>query len=150
MKAVIQRVKEASVMIDGHIKSEIGQGYLILLGVEVTDTEDDAQLLAVKIANLRICEDENGKMNLSLLDVKGSALIVSQFTLLANCRHGRRPDFFGAAKPDVSIPLYEYFTKKLEECGIDEVKTGEFGADMQVSLVNDGPVTICLDTKELR
>lgn len=148
MKAVIQRVLSSKVEIDGKTAGEINKGYLILLGVEVNDTEKDADKLLNKTVNLRIFEDDNGKMNLSLLDVGGEVLVVSQFTLLANVRHGRRPDFLNAAKPDVSIPLYEYFCEKMKEYDV-KVETGVFGADMQVSLVNDGPVTIIIDSKEL-
>ena len=150
MIAVIQRVKNANVKVDNVIISEIEHGYLILLGVENGDTDKDIEKLSNKIVNLRIFEDDNEKMNLSLLDVQGSALIVSQFTLLANCVHGRRPDFLNAAKPDTAIPFYEKFCIRIKELGVTNVKTGKFGADMKVSLLNDGPVTIILNSKDLK
>jgi D-tyrosyl-tRNA(Tyr) deacylase len=150
MKAVIQRVTTASVTVDGEIVSGIGLGLLILLGVAEGDTARDAEVLASKIANLRIFEDEAGKMNLSVLTVEGEALAVSQFTLCADCRRGRRPDFFGAAKPAEAEELYERFCAKLTENGVKRVGRGIFGADMKVSLLNDGPVTIILDSGELK
>lgn len=150
MKAVLQRVKNASVTIDGARISEIGQGLLVLLGVADGDTERDADVLASKIANLRIFSDADDKMNLSLLTVGGEMLVVSQFTLCANCVKGRRPDFFSAAKPDEANRLYLYFCKRIKNEGVATVKTGEFGADMQVELLNDGPVTILLDSGELK
>lgn len=143
MKAIIQRVKNASVTIEGELFSQIGQGILVLLGVEKGDTEEQAKFLADKIADLRIFNDENGKMNLSLKDIKGEALVVSQFTLAGDCRKGKRPSFDNAAKPDLAIPLYEKFTKLVKEKGIP-VKTGKFGAMMDVALINDGPVTFIL------
>ncbi len=145
MKAVIQRVSKASVTIDGDTISEIGKGYLILLGVMEGDTEAQADLLAEKISKLRIFEDENGKMNLSVRDVKGEILVVSQFTLCADCRKGNRPSFSLSANPDEANRLYVYFTEYLRK-EFDVVKTGEFGADMDVMLHNDGPVTIIFDT----
>ena len=148
MKAVIQRVNYASVEIDGEVKAFINRGYLILLGVGNEDTEADAELLSAKISKLRIFCDDNDKMNLSVKDVGGKALVISNFTLYANCSHGNRPDFFDSAKPDIANPLYEYFVRKLRDCDI-ETFTGEFGADMKVSLQNDGPVTIILDSKQL-
>ena len=150
MKAVLQRVKNASVTVDGALISEIGQGLLVLLGVADGDTERDADVLASKIANLRIFSDADDKMNLSLLTVGGEMLVVSQFTLCANCVKGRRPDFFSAAKPDEANRLYLYFCERIKNEGIATVKTGEFGADMQVELLNDGPVTILLDSGELK
>lgn len=150
MKAVIQRVLNSNVKVNNEVIGEIEKGYLVLLGVENGDTEKDAEKLANKIVNLRIFEDENEKMNLSLLDVDGEMLVVSQFTLLANCIHGRRPDFLNAAKPDISIPLYEYFCKLVKDLNVKKVATGEFGADMKVSLLNDGPVTIIMDSRELK
>lgn len=149
MKVVIQRVLSSSVKVDNEVMSKINKGLLILLGVEVGDTKEEANKLVNKIVNLRIFEDENDKMNLSLLDVQGEVLVVSQFTLLANCKHGRRPDFLSAAKPDEAIPLYEYFCNRIKEQGVKNVVTGKFGADMKVELINDGPVTICIDSKEL-
>ena len=150
MKAVLQRVKNAFVTVDGARISEIGQGLLVLLGVADGDTERDADVLASKIANLRIFSDADDKMNLSLLTVGGEMLVVSQFTLCANCVKGRRPDFFSAAKPDEANRLYLYFCKRIKNEGVATVKTGEFGADMQVELLNDGPVTILLDSGELK
>ena len=144
MRAVVTRVLSASVAIDGNVYSEIDKGYLILLGVAPEDTEKEAEYLASKICKTRVFEDEDGKMNLSLEQVGGEILVVSQFTLYADLK-SRRPGFTGAAKPDVAIPLYEYFCKKCSEEGF-EVKTGVFGADMKVASVNDGPVTLIFDT----
>lgn len=149
MKAVIQRVNYASVEIDGDIKAFVNRGYLILLGVGAEDEESDAQLLANKISKLRIFCDENDKMNLSIKDIGGKALVISNFTLYANCTHGNRPDFFESAKPDLAEPLYEKFVEVLQDLGIESF-TGQFGADMKVSLQNDGPVTIILDSKSLK
>lgn len=150
MKAVIQRVKRASVSVDNEVVSAIDGGLLILLGVAQGDTERSADVLAEKIANLRIFSDSDDKMNLSLLTTEGAALVVSQFTLCANCVKGRRPDFFGAAKPDEAERLYEYFCERIKTTGVHTVGKGIFGADMQVELLNDGPVTIILDTAELK
>ncbi len=150
MRAVVQRVRTAKVEIAGKECANIGKGFLILLGVIENDTEDEAKLLASKIANLRIFKDENDKMNLSLLDINGSAIVVSQFTLAADCRHGRRPSFISSAKPDEANALYEIFKRELNNNGIKDVQSGEFGADMLVSLQNDGPVTITLDTDDLQ
>ena len=149
MKAVIQRVKYARVKIDGNFVGACNQGFMILLGVQQGDTEADADKLLKKVPVLRIFEDENGKMNKSLLDVNGEALVVSQFTLLADCSHGRRPSFTNSAPPDVANALYEYFVQGMKDAGVQRVETGEFGADMAVELLNDGPVTILLDSKEL-
>lgn len=149
MKAVIQRVSNASVAVDGAIVGSCGRGYVILLGVAEGDTETDAELLCKKIAGLRIFRDENEKMNLSIRDVDGEALVISQFTLLANYRHGNRPDFLGSAKPDEANRLYEYF-KTLLSREIRHVESGIFGADMKVTLTNDGPVTICMDSEVLK
>ncbi len=146
MRAVVTRVKSASVEIDGKINGQIGRGYLILLGVGPSDTEDTAVKLADKICNLRVFEDENGKMNRSLEQVGGSILVVSQVTLYAE-PSSRRPGFTGAAKPDVAVPLYEKFMARCRERGFD-VQHGEFGADMQVFSQNDGPVTILFDTEK--
>lgn len=146
MKAVFQRVTEASVTVDGNKIAQIGNGALLLVGVCEGDTAAEAALLAKKIAQLRVFCDEKDKMNLSLLDIGGSVLAVSQFTLCANLSRGRRPDFFGAAKPDVALPLFNVFIEELRNNGINEVQIGQFGADMKVSLLNDGPVTILLDT----
>ena len=147
MRAVIQRVSNASVTIDGSIKSSIGQGMLILLGVEDRDTQEDVEWLVKKVSNLRIFDDSEGVMNLSVLDVNGEALVVSQFTLFASYKKGNRPSWFRAGSHEVSIPLYDALCKSLSETIGKQVGTGEFGADMKVSLVNDGPVTICIDTK---
>ncbi|WP_456068791.1 D-aminoacyl-tRNA deacylase [Eubacterium sp.] len=149
MKAVIQRVKYATVKVDNKIIGECKQGFMILLGVIDGDTENDADKLIKKIPVLRIFEDENGKMNKSLLDIDGEILVVSQFTLAADCSHGRRPSFTASAPPDIANKLYEYFVGELKTAGVKSVQTGEFGADMAVELLNDGPVTIVLDSKEL-
>ena len=146
MKAILQRVTDAKVEVDSKTVGEIGTGFLILLGVENGDTEKEADALAAKIAGLRIFTDENDKMNLSLKDVNGELLIVSQFTLYANCKEGNRPSFVEAAKPDVAISLYEYFVSECRKI-IPVVETGIFGADMKVDLLNDGPVTIIMDSK---
>lgn len=150
MKAVIQRVSSASVTINGAVKGEISKGFMILLGVMVDDTLEQVDLLVKKIFNMRIFEDENEKMNLSLSQVEGELLVISQFTLGADCSHGNRPSFINAARPEVAIPLYEDFVSKLQELLGKPVQTGEFGADMKVSLCNDGPVTIIIDTEDLK
>jgi len=147
MRAVIQRVSSASVTIDQQVKSAIGQGLLILLGVEERDSEEDVVWLTKKIANLRIFDDEEGVMNRSVLDIQGEALVVSQFTLFASYKKGNRPAWFRAASHEVSIPLYNSFCAALSELMGKPVGTGEFGAMMEVKLTNDGPVTICMDTK---
>ncbi len=147
MRVVIQRVSKASVSIGEEIYSQIQQGLLILLGIENNDTADDVEWLSNKIANLRIFSDENGQMNKSILDVKGQVLVVSQFTLHAKTKKGNRPSFTEAARPEIAIPLYETFIKRLSLDAQQEVQTGKFGADMQVSLCNDGPVTILIDSK---
>ena len=147
MRVVIQRVKNASVEIDGNVNGKINTGFLVLLGIASTDTKQDVDYLVKKVVNLRVFSDENDKMNLSLKDVNGELLVISQFTLYGNCREGNRPSFIEAAKQDVAIPLYEYF---VEECKkqISVVETGVFGADMKVSLLNDGPVTIIIESKK--
>jgi D-tyrosyl-tRNA(Tyr) deacylase len=147
MRAVIQRVKEASVMIDSVVKSSIGQGLLILVGIEEADTLTDIEWLSGKIVRLRIFSDDKGLMNLSVQDVQGEILVVSQFTLHASTRKGNRPSFIKASKPETAIPLYHAFLEKLSAYSCMEVKSGEFGADMQIRLNNDGPVTIYIDTK---
>ena len=144
MKAVIQRVANASVTVDGEVKGSIESGFLILLGVENGDNESEAKTLAAKIAGLRIFTDENDKMNLSIKDVKGKLLIVSQFTLYGDCSQGNRPSFIEAARPEEANPLYEYFCNQCELNNI-EVQKGIFGADMKVELINDGPVTIIIE-----
>lgn len=147
MRAVIQRVTEASVTIEGKKVSEIGLGLLILLGIEEADNHEDIEWLTAKIANLRIFGDENGVMNLSVKDVNGDIIVVSQFTLHASTKKGNRPSYIKAAKPDVAIPLYEKFVTVMSTEIGKTVQTGKFGADMKVSLLNDGPVTIIIDTK---
>ena len=147
MRAVLQRVSHASVTIEGKLKSKINKGLLILLGVENEDSEEDIGWLTSKIARMRIFNDENGVMNLSLQDIDGDAIVVSQFTLHASTKKGNRPSYIKAAKPDVAIPLYEQFIKVFEAELGKPVGTGEFGADMKVELLNDGPVTIILDSK---
>src|SRR3990170_3781437 len=146
MKVVIQRVAASRVKIDGKVVSEIGLGYTILLGVADDDSEKEADFLSDKIAKLRVMSDSEGKMNKSILDVSGEILVVSQFTLLADTSGGRRPSFIKAATPDTADRLYQYFVKKLQELGVKKVVTGEFGTYMEVEIVNDGPVTIVLDT----
>ena len=148
MKAVLQRVLSASVECEGKTVSEIGKGFMVLLGVTKTDTQAEADILASKIAGLRIFEDENGKMNLSLDEVGGKIIVVSNFTLCADCKHGKRPSFINAQRPVQANELYEYFIKKLKFYGVPEVGTGVFGGDMQVHIQNDGPVTLILDTDE--
>ena len=147
MRAVIQRVSHASVTIEGVVKSEIGQGFLILLGVCDEDSMEDVDWLVKKVANLRVFDDEQGVMNLSIQDVGGNALVVSQFTLYASYKKGNRPSWFKAGSHEHSIPLYKAFCRQLSEAIGKAVGTGEFGADMKVELLNDGPVTICMDTK---
>ena len=147
MRAVIQRVTKASVTIGGAIKSQINKGYLILLGVCDEDAIEDVEWLVKKIANLRVFDDDNGVMNRSILDIQGEALVVSQFTLYASYKKGNRPSWFRAGSHEHSIPLYEAFCAQLSEALGKPVGTGEFGADMKVELLNDGPVTICMDTK---
>ena len=149
MKAVIQRVSHASVVVDGETVGSCGAGYLILLGVAEGDTETDAELLCRKIVNLRIFTDEAGKMNRSIKDIDGELLVISQFTLMANYRHGNRPDFLASAKPDEANRLYEYF-KTLAQKELRRVESGIFGADMKVELLNDGPVTIVMDSEVLK
>ena len=146
MRLVIQRVAHASVTIDNKVNGKIGKGFLVLIGISPSDTKEDADFLVRKLVNLRVFEDENEKMNLALKDVNGELLLISQFTLYANTNEGNRPSFIEAAKPDISIPLYEYF---VEECRkkVPHVDTGIFGADMKVELLNDGPVTIMMDSK---
>ena len=148
MRAVVTRVKEASVSIEGKVAGKIGQGFLVLLGIGPEDTEAIADKLAVKICNCRVFEDENGKMNLSLDQVGGSILVISQFTLYADCRKGNRPSFIRAARPEKAEPLCDYFNDILRMRYNLHVETGRFGADMKVDFINDGPVTILLDTDD--
>lgn len=147
MRIVLQRVSEASVHINGKEDRSISHGYVVLVGIEDADTQEDADWLANKIANLRVFTDEEGKMNHSALEVDGQLLIISQFTLHASTKKGNRPSYIKAAKPNTAIPLYEYFVEKCKGHFQERVQTGEFGADMKVSLVNDGPVTICIDSQ---
>ena len=150
MKAILQRVARASVEVDNEVVGSIEQGFLILLGVEHGDDETEARVLADKISGLRVFTDENDKMNLSLADIGGAVLVISNFTLCADCSHGRRPNFIGAARPETAEPLYEYFCQRISDNGVRRVQRGVFGADMQVSLVNDGPVTIDINSKDLK
>jgi D-tyrosyl-tRNA(Tyr) deacylase len=147
MRAVIQRVSDASCKVNGEITGQIKQGFMVLLGIEDSDTEEDLTWLAQKIANMRIFSDENGLMNKSLEDVKGNILLISQFTLFAATKKGNRPGFTRSAKPDLAIPLYEKMIIELTKLTGKKIEVGVFGADMQISLLNDGPVTICIDTK---
>ena len=147
MRFVIQRVSEASVKIDGAIYSEIQKGFLVLVGVEEADTKEDADWLCQKLIGMRIFSDADDKMNLSLQDINGDVLLVSQFTLFASTKKGNRPSFIKSAKPDIAIPLYEYCIQQLSQLLGKPIKTGQFGADMKVSLVNYGPVTILMDSK---
>jgi D-tyrosyl-tRNA(Tyr) deacylase len=147
MRTLIQRVQHASVTIDGKIKSQIGNGMLVLVGIEDRDTQEDIEWLTKKIANLRIFDDENGVMNRSVIDVKGEVMVVSQFTLHASTKKGNRPSYIHASKPDIAIPMYEAFCTEMELQIGKEVQTGTFGADMKVELLNDGPVTIWIDSQ---
>jgi len=147
MRTVIQRVSKASVTIEGTIKSEIKQGFLILIGICEEDSQEDVEWLVKKIANLRVFDDDNGVMNRSIMDVDGEILVISQFTLFASYKKGNRPSWFRAGSHKHSIPLYEAFCQQLSAAIGKPVGTGEFGADMKVELLNDGPVTICMDTK---
>ena len=148
MRAILQRVTQASCTVDGKITGEIKTGFLVLLGVEDEDTTDDLQWLAQKIASMRVFGDENGLMNKSLADVGGDILLISQFTLFASTKKGNRPGFTRAARPDKAIPMYEQMINELEQLTGKKVATGIFGADMKISLLNDGPVTIIMDTKD--
>lgn len=148
MRVVIQRVSEASVSIDGVITAKINAGLLLLCGFENEDNNEDLEWTASKIVNMRIFSDSEGKMNLSVVDIKGDLLVVSQFTLFAQTKKGNRPGFTRAAKPEISIPLYEQFKLKLAELTFNKVESGTFGADMQIELINDGPVTVILDSKQ--
>lgn len=148
MRIVIQRVSRASVTIGGELKSEIGKGFMVLLGIEDADNQDDVEYLCQKLTKLRVFADENGAMNLDINQIEGDFLVVSQFTLHAMTKKGNRPSFIKAARPEHAIPLYELFLKRLAEVSGRKVESGEFGADMQVELINDGPVTIIMDTKD--
>lgn len=150
MKAIIQRVSCAKVEVGGETVGAIDRGFLILLGVEQNDDETEATVLANKIAGLRVFTDQNDKMNLSLSDIGGAVLVISNFTLCADCSHGRRPSFIAAARPEKAEPLYELFCEKMKQNGVEKVEKGIFGADMAVSLLNDGPVTIDINSRELK
>ena len=150
MRVVLQRVKECNVSVDNKIVGEITKGFLLLLGVKDGDSEQDALKLAKKISGLRIFTDNDDKMNLSLADIGGSVLVVSNFTLYADCSHGRRPSFVKAARPEISEPLYEFFCEQIKQNGVNNVQRGIFGADMKVTLVNDGPVTMVIDSEDLK
>lgn len=147
MRVLIQKVTQASVTIEGELKSSIGKGMLVLVGVEESDNESDIEWLVKKTVNLRIFDDAQGVMNLSVLDVKGEVLVVSQFTLMASTAKGNRPSYIKAARPEISVPVYEKFIEKMEEAIGKKIMTGKFGADMKVGLINDGPVTIAIDSK---
>lgn len=149
MRAIIQRVTQASVTINNNVKSQINDGLLVLLGIEENDNQKDIEWLIKKIIQMRIFSDEEGKMNLSVQDIDGDILVISQFTLFASTKKGNRPSFIQAAKPSIAIPLYEQFLSTLKNTFGKEIYSGEFGADMQVALINDGPVTIILDSKSL-
>ena len=149
MKAVLQCCSSGSVKVDGEVKGNVGRGFVILVGITTQDTEAEARILAEKCAGLRVFEDENGKLNLSVKDIGGEMLVISNFTLCADARHGRRPSYINAARPENALPLYEYFVDYLRQLGIRKVETGVFGADMKVDICNDGPVTLVLDTDEL-
>ena len=148
MRAIVQRVLSSSLVIDGEEYSNINKGFMVLIGITNTDTEEDIKAMAEKIVKLRVFEDENEKMNLSLNDIGGELQIVSQFTLYADCHHGNRPAFIDAARPEYAIPLYEKFVEYIKTLTPNKVVTGVFGADMKINLVNDGPVTIYLEVKE--
>ena len=147
MRIVLQRVVEASVKINESIKGSVDKGLLLFLGIEAEDNEEDIDWLVQKVSNLRVFEDENGKMNLSVKEIEGEVLVISQFTLFASTKKGNRPSFIKAAKPAIAIPLYEQFLQKIKSVSSLKVESGEFGADMKVSLCNDGPVTILIDSK---
>jgi D-aminoacyl-tRNA deacylase len=147
MRAIIQRVAHASLVIDGEVYSDIYHGFVVLLGIEDADTDEDILWLTQKIVNMRICDDGEGKMNLSLTDVGGQLMIVSQFTLYASTKKGNRPSFTASAKPDKAIPLYEKFIAETQKIFPNKIATGVFGADMKITLLNDGPVTIIIDSK---
>lgn len=149
MKALIQRITSGKVTIDGKIVGQIGKGYVVLLGVKEVDSEKEVEILAEKTVNLRVMNDVQGKMNLSIKDVDGNILVISQFTLYADIKKGRRPSFVHAAKPELANRLYQSYVDHLRKLGIKNVQTGEFGAYMEVEIVNDGPVTVMLDSEEL-
>ena len=149
MRVIVQRVQSSRVEIDGEVSGEIGQGLMVLLGIAEGDGQEQCDFLADKLVHFRIFTDEQEKMNLSLQDINGEMLIVSQFTLNGDCKKGRRPSFVAAARPETAVPLYEYFIDAVKRQGVKKVATGQFGADMQVYIQNDGPVTLMLDTDEI-
>ena len=149
MKVVLQCCSSGSVTIDGEVKGSIGRGYVALVGITTRDTQAEARLLAEKCVALRVFADDGGKLNLSVKDIAGEMLIISNFTLCADARHGRRPSYINAARPETALPLYNYFVDCVKELGVAKVETGVFGADMKVSICNDGPITVVLDTDEL-
>ena len=149
MRVIVQRVQSSRVEIDGEVSGEIGQGLMVLLGITEGGGQEQCDFLADKLVHLRIFTDEQEKMNLSLQDINGEMLIVSQFTLYGDCKKGRRPSFVAAARPETAVPLYEYFIDAVKRQGVKKVATGQFGADMQVYIQNDGPVTLMLDTDEI-
>ncbi|MBP0963078.1 MAG: D-tyrosyl-tRNA(Tyr) deacylase [Oscillospiraceae bacterium] len=149
MKAVLQCCSSGSVKVDGDVKGSVGRGFVILVGITTQDTQNEARILAEKCAGLRVFEDGNGKLNLSVKDIGGEVLVISNFTLCADARHGRRPSYINAARPENALPLYEYFVDCLRQLGVSKVETGVFGAEMKVDICNDGPVTLVLDTDEL-
>jgi D-tyrosyl-tRNA(Tyr) deacylase len=150
MRVVVQRCSRAEVRIENQVTGKIGRGFMILVGITEGDTQTEADLMAKKVAQMRVFEDSEGKMNLSLADVQGSILSISQFTLYADCRKGNRPSFIRAARPETAEPLYDYFNQQLRDAYGLQVETGRFGADMKVDFINDGPVTILLDSAELK
>ena len=149
MKAVLQCCSSGSVTVDGEMKGKVGRGYVILVGINTADTREEARFLAEKCAGLRVFEDQNGKLNLSVKDIGGEVLVISNFTLYADARHGRRPSYINAARPENALPLYEYFVECLRQQGIEKVETGVFGAEMKVDICNHGPVTLVLGTDEI-
>ena len=149
MQAVLQCCSSGSVKVDGDVKGSVGRGFVILVGITTQDTQNEARILAEKCAGLRVFEDGNGKLNLSVKDIGGEVLVISNFTLCADARHGRRPSYINAARPENALPLYEYFVDCLRQLGVSKVETGVFGAEMKVDICNDGPVTLVLDTDEL-
>ena len=149
MQAVLQCCSSGSVKVDGDVKGSVGRGFVILVGITTQDTQNEARILAEKCAGLRVFEDGNGKLNLSVKDIGGEVLVISNFTLCADARHGRRPSYINAARPENALPLYEYFVDCLRQLGVSKVETGVFGADMKVDICNDDPVTLVLDTDEL-
>jgi len=149
MKAVLQCCSSGSVTVDGEVKGSVGRGFVVLVGITTRDTQAEARVLAEKCVGLRVFEDANGKLNLSVKDIDGEMLVISNFTLCADARHGRRPSYINAARPENALPLYEYFVECLRDLGVKKVDTGVFGAEMKVDICNSGPITLVLDTDEL-